>query len=305
MSKTVLVTGATGKQGGAVVAALIAANPSPPLTILALTRNTDSPSAASLLKRYPSVKLVAGDFNDSPAIFAAAAQPIWGVFSVQGITPKPSAAVLEEKQGKAFVDAAVAHGVRHFVYTSADRGGPGVSETNPSPVAHIASKHRIEEHLKARSAEAGMTWTILRPTMFMENLAPGFFGKFCVTAIDIHFSADTKGRWIACEDIGWFGAQALLEPEKWKGRAVTLAGDEKTKAEMDEVFREKTGQPAPRTYAWLARAMLLMMGEFRTMFVWLGEGDFDKVSVQDTRAIYPGMTSLAEWVEKSPYVAKK
>lgn len=85
MSKAVLITGATGKQGGAVVDALLAANTD--YQILAVTRNVDSPSAKKLASRSSKIALVQGDLDNSAELFNNAKKvakgPVWGVFSVQ------------------------------------------------------------------------------------------------------------------------------------------------------------------------------------------------------------------------------
>lgn len=85
MSRALLVTGATGKQGGAVVTALLAS--SDDFHILAVTRDTKSASAQKLVSRSSKITLVQGDLDDADSIFEtakkAAGQPIWGVFSVQ------------------------------------------------------------------------------------------------------------------------------------------------------------------------------------------------------------------------------
>jgi uncharacterized protein YbjT (DUF2867 family) len=86
MSKrTILVTGATGKQGGAVIDTLLASGATD-ITILALTRDAKSPAAAKLEEK--GIKVVQGDFNDVPTIFAnvkrvLGEQPLSGVYSVQ------------------------------------------------------------------------------------------------------------------------------------------------------------------------------------------------------------------------------
>lgn len=85
MNRAILVTGATGKQGGAVIKALLADKAG--FRILAVTRDTNSPSAKRLAAKSSDITLVQGDLNDTEAIFKAAEQatshPIWGVFSVQ------------------------------------------------------------------------------------------------------------------------------------------------------------------------------------------------------------------------------
>jgi uncharacterized protein YbjT (DUF2867 family) len=81
----VLVTGATGKQGGAVIQSLL--NKDAGFEILAVTRDTKSPSAQKLSQKAPTIKLVEGNLDNPARIFDNAqtvtSSPIWGVFSVQ------------------------------------------------------------------------------------------------------------------------------------------------------------------------------------------------------------------------------
>lgn len=91
MSRAILVTGATGKQGGALIKALLAENRG--FQILAVTRDTNSPSAQRLAAKSSDITLIQGDFGDTEAIFKAAEQAatsntIWGVFSVQACCPR-------------------------------------------------------------------------------------------------------------------------------------------------------------------------------------------------------------------------
>lgn len=72
MTKVFLVTGATGKQGGAVIDALLAQPSS--FTILAITRNTNSASAQKLAANSPIIKLIQRNLDDIPAIFLAASK---------------------------------------------------------------------------------------------------------------------------------------------------------------------------------------------------------------------------------------
>jgi uncharacterized protein YbjT (DUF2867 family) len=169
MAKVVLITGATGKQGGAVINSLLASPEAKNITILAVTRNPESESAKKLADK--GCKLVVGDMDDIPAIFEAAkkvcSEPVWGVFSVQLPHGKGNSGDAEEKQGKDLVDGAIANGVKMFVYSSVERGGETKSFDNPTPVPHFITKHNIEHHL-VEKAEGKMDWTILRPVAFMD-----------------------------------------------------------------------------------------------------------------------------------------
>lgn len=166
----VLITGATGKQGGAVVDALLESPQAEQFTILAVTRNPESPSAQKLKSR--GVKVITGDLNDVPSLFQNAKtvvnQPIWGVFSVQIPAGKGATVHTEEAQGKALVDGAVANEVKMFVYTSVDRGGDEKSPDNATPIPHFISKYNVEKHLMEKAKDTGMDWCILRPVAFMD-----------------------------------------------------------------------------------------------------------------------------------------
>jgi nucleoside-diphosphate-sugar epimerase len=85
MARTVLITGATGKQGGAVINSLLAGKGN--LEILAVTRNASSSSAQKLAQKSSNIKLITGDLNNADDIFRKAKEisssPVWGVYSVQ------------------------------------------------------------------------------------------------------------------------------------------------------------------------------------------------------------------------------
>lgn len=170
-----LITGATGNQGSAVLSHLLALNAasptSPPFTLYALTRHPTSAAARALAPKSPTIHLIPGNLGNPAAVFAIP-EPLWGVYSVQlGIGQTQAA---EEQQGKALVDAALAHGARHFVYSSTAR----LAESRVR-VAQFESKAAIKAYSKARAgqgegegegkalgeaeaeAEEGMTYTIL------------------------------------------------------------------------------------------------------------------------------------------------
>lgn len=85
MPPAVLITGATGKQGGSLIRSLVARKS--PLEILAVTRNAQSSSAQKLTKLSSNIKLVEGNLDDPAALFQSARKvtqsAIWGVYSVQ------------------------------------------------------------------------------------------------------------------------------------------------------------------------------------------------------------------------------
>ena len=303
MSKTLLITGATGKQGGAVVNALIASASTPPLTILALTRNPESAAAKTLVAKSPTVKLITGDLDHPAAIFSSAGTSIWGVFSVQIFRPGHAGAQREERQSRALVDAALDNGVRHFVYTSVDRHG-AKSDSDPTSVPQLATKHRNERYLQEKSAGTNMTWTILRPVAFMENFNPGFVGKASAALWKFAIPPTTPVQLIATADIGFFAAQAFLHSEEYGGRVLSLSGDELTFSQAEMVFQEKMGMSLPRTFGIVAWALLKGVKEIRLMFEWLASVG-SAADIVELRRMYPGLMTFGDWLEKESAFVRK
>ncbi|KXJ94164.1 hypothetical protein Micbo1qcDRAFT_220754 [Microdochium bolleyi] len=304
MSSAILITGATGKQGGATLRALAAAAPS--VKLLAVTRDASSASAQRLAARYPQqVTLVQGNLDDAEALFAsaetaAASVPIWGVFSVQLPEFNKTGAETEERQGKGLVDAALRHGVRHFVYSSVDRHGPELSPKNPTDVPHFVTKHNIEKHLMDETRKAGtaaMTWTILRPVAFYDNLG-GFQGKIFATAWRDVLGRSKPLQLIGADDVGAAAARALTEENvgEFAGRAISLAADELTYDQFDDIFVRQTGRPAPTTFSFMARFVMWMVGELGTMYAWFARQGF-AASVAESRAVLPEMKDFKTWLE--------
>lgn len=187
MSRVVLVTGATGKQGSRVVDALLASPVD--FRILALTRNPSSKAAQALAaKSNNAITVLRGDLDDPVAIFTDAAVSIWGVFSVQlGVDPKMTLE-RETTQGKDLIDAAIQNRVSCFIYASAYRGRDDRSASNPVP--QFQTKQVVEAYLEERAAGSTMAWTVLRPVVFFENLTPDIVGQTFVGALKYYIKPD-------------------------------------------------------------------------------------------------------------------
>ncbi|KAG9255548.1 uncharacterized protein F5Z01DRAFT_546326 [Emericellopsis atlantica] len=308
MSRALIITGATGNQGGAAIDALIADKASDFL-ILAVTRNTQSPGAQRPQAKSPVVKLVRGDLNDTSSLFAAARDaagtvPLWGVYSVQGFMGKGASLESEERQGKALIDQSIKAGIKHFVYSSVERGGDEKSWADPTTVPHFITKHAVEHHLRDEAAKDGdkMGWTILRPVMFMDNLQPGFPTKVFLASL-----RDTLGekpvQWVAVKDIGFAVAQAFSQPVAWNHKAVGLAGDNLTFAEVSAIFEKVTGSPAPATFGLLGKALKMASHEMGAMINWFHDEGFG-ADIEANRKSNPHLTSFEAWLRSSAYARK-
>ncbi|ETS83245.1 hypothetical protein PFICI_05121 [Pestalotiopsis fici W106-1] len=304
IKQAILITGATGKQGGALIDALLQAGALSHFVLLAVTRDVSSPSASALNGR--GLELVQGDLNNVPAIFSAAEKvlrpsqvELWGVYSVQNPIGKGASTALEEAQGKALVDGALANGVKCFVYSSVDRGGEAVSFENKPNVPHFISKYHVEHHL-VKEAEGRMQWTILRSATFMDTITPDFIGKIMATS----WSSVVKDRplqIVAVRDIGWFAAQSFLHPDTFAGRAISLAGDALTFDQANQIFKNKVGKDLPTTLEFLNKGILWASTELGSMFQWFNETGCG-ADINRLKQMHPNMMDFGMWLEESPWM---
>ena len=293
--RRLIVTGATGKQGGAVIAALLART-TQPFEIYALTRSKASRSAQSLSAK-PNVKVIEGDFNDPAAIFKQVAKP-WGMFLM---TMPLKGAKLEEQQGKAMVNAAIEAGVKHIVFTATDRGGQEVSDREPTYIPHFSSKYNIEKDIieKAASSKQGTTWTFLRPVAFMENLTNDFLGKGFIAMWKLN-GADEKMQMISTTDVGKVGAEAILnfDTDEFRNTAISLAGDNLSPNQAAKIFEVTTGTPLPSTYSFVGKGLRWGLKEqLGLMFDWIRDVGFG-ADVEGNRKRYPFMQDFGTWVNR-------
>lgn len=290
MSKRILVIGATGKQGGAVINELVLNNATKSSDILGVTRNRTS-SGARLLKQK-GITVVEGDpALDAKALFREAG-PVDCVFLVT--VPKPAPGKNEEDQAYQFIDAAVESDVKHLVFTSVDRGGPA-SGNNPTPVPHFASKHRIEGYLirKAAASTQQMRWTILRPTAFYENLSADYRGKGFASMW--RQNGDKKLQLVACRDIGRYAADAFAHLDRYEGKAISLAGDELSYHGAADIFRSVTGRRMPVSPGMVGTMLKKAMPELGIMFGWMASDGF-KVDIKGIKKEDQRMLSFESWL---------
>ena len=203
--RTVLITGATGHQGGAVARVLAGKG----FDIRALTRKPGSEAAQAVART--GAQIVPGDLNDAASLKKALAGA-WGVFAVQNTWE--AGVEGEEEQGKRLATLAREAGVQHFVYTSVG------SADRTTGIPHFENKFRIEGTVRSLKFPSHV---ILRPVFFMENLTSAWFlnGNTLVAAM----APATVLQMIAVEDIGKFGARAFTDAAKLAGREIDIAGD--------------------------------------------------------------------------------
>jgi uncharacterized protein YbjT (DUF2867 family) len=219
---TVVVTGSTGKQGGAVARGLLERGHK----VRAVTRDPSSSQAQSLAKA--GATLLAASLEDT----AALTQALSGATSLFAMTtPFEGGTDAETRQGISAADAAKAAGV-HLVYTSVN------SANRQTGVPHFDSKYEVEKHI----AKIGVCATILAPAFFMENL---YFGKAQLAQgiYAVALPPTRKLAQIAVVDIGAVAVRVLEDAARFAGKRFDLAGDELTGNDVVAVLSRLTGRP--------------------------------------------------------------
>lgn len=221
----ILVTGATGQQGGATARELLAAGH----RVRAMTRSPDGSAARALADA--GAEVVQGDLNDEVSL-RSALDGAWGVYSVQNTWE--AGVEGEEEQGKRLARLAREVGVEHFVYASVG------SADKATGIPHFDNKYRIEETVRAL---AFPSYTIVRPVFFMDNLtSPWFRPALDDGMLAIGMKGDTPLQMIAVADIGKYGRLAFERHAELNGRAIDIAGDELTPQAAADVLSDVTGR---------------------------------------------------------------
>ena len=254
---TVVVTGSTGKQGGAVARELLERGHK----VRAITRDPSSSQAKSLANA--GATLVAASLEDTAAITKALA----GATSLFAMTTPSGGTDAETRQGVAAADAAKVAGV-HLVFTSVG------SANRQTGIPHFDSKYEVEKHI----AKVGVRATILAPAYFMENLSYGqeqlAKGIYAATLPPARTLAQ-----VAVADIGAVAVRVLEDAGRFTGKRFDLASDELTGNDVVAILSRVTGRPFSY-YQVPLDVIRQRMGEDGTrMYEW-----FDRVGFTVDRA---------------------
>jgi uncharacterized protein YbjT (DUF2867 family) len=254
MSRTVLVTGATGNQGGAVVDHLLDAETD--FEVLGLTRDASSDAAAALEDR--GVEMVEGDLDDTDSLrpHVDRTDAVFAVtnFWTQGYET-------QVQQGENLADAAAEEGVDQFVFS-----GVGSHETDTG-VPHFDSAWDIEEY----AADLDLPLTVLQPVFFFQNFEA--FAEDIVEDGTLAFplAEGVSLQMVDVDDVGHAAAVALADPEAFVGERFELAGDDLTLEETAEVFSEVTGIDVEAVHVPIEDAYESFGEEFTVMCEWFND----------------------------------
>jgi uncharacterized protein YbjT (DUF2867 family) len=274
-NRIVVISGATGQQGGAVARALAGKG----FTIRALTRTPDS-DAAKAVARDTGAELVKAELDDESSILAAL-KGAWGAFGVQNTWT--AGVEGEEAQGHRFAKAAKAAGIQHFVYTSV------ASADRQTGIPHFDNKARVEGTIRGLGFPS---YSIIRPVFFMQNLVSPWFlnGDKLVSALQ----PGTVLQMIDVADIGQYGALAFTDADRFKGLELDIAGDAKTMTETAAILSKAMGRSIE--YMRIPMSEIRKNSEdFALMLEWFERVGYDADIPGNAKEYGVKPTSLSEW----------
>jgi uncharacterized protein YbjT (DUF2867 family) len=274
--RTILITGATGRQGGAVLRALSGSG----FALRALTRNPDSDAAKALAAG--GVEVIKGDFDD-PASLKPALAGAWGTLSIQNTWE--AGVKKEEEQGKRLAQLAREAGVQHFVYHSV------ASAHRRTGIPHFENKARIEDTVRQLQFPSHV---IIRPVFFMENLlTPGFLREDKLSAA---LKPTTRLQMIAVRDIGQYGARAFTDAERLNRREIDIAGDEVTMPDAAAALSAGLGRPVEFVEIPIAE-IRKVSEDYGTMLEWFERVGYNVNIPALVRDFGIQPTTLATWMK--------
>jgi uncharacterized protein YbjT (DUF2867 family) len=276
----VLVSGATGNQGGNIARELLDAG----WKVRAMTRKPDSEAARALGKK--GAEIVQADLDDEASL-RKALKGVWGAVAVQNTWE--AGVEGEEEQGKRFARVAKDVGLQHLLYQSV-----GSAHRNTG-IPHFENKWRIEQLIR----ELGFpSWTVLRPVFFMENLLSPWFKPYIDQGnLAIGMKPDTRLQMIAVRDIGKYGRAAFERHEELNGKAIDLAGDELTGPEAAKILSEVTGRTI-EFYQVPIEQVREGSAEFAIMLEWFDAVGYDADIEGTAKEFGVKPTRFGEWARE-------
>ncbi|PXX64066.1 uncharacterized protein YbjT (DUF2867 family) [Nocardia tenerifensis] len=280
----VLVTGATGNQGGATARKLLADG----RAVRALVRDPHAPAAQALAAA--GAELAVGDF-DAPETLPAALTGVTALFAVPPAAHGPQGwdVELEVRRGTALVDAARRAGVEQIVFT-------GIASFHGDTRWGADGKGRIEDAVAA----SGARYTLLRPVRFMENyLMRGTPVDGIVDGVHRHlFPADQPMKIIAVADIADIAAMAFADPDRFHGKTLELAGDAPTPTAAAKAISAATGHQV--RYQELGESVAVELGEsIANAWRLMRDNGGWRAEIAATREIHPGLRTFDAWLAET------
>ncbi|MER7536578.1 NmrA/HSCARG family protein [Streptomyces sp. NPDC097704] len=302
--KIITVIGATGKQGGGFVRAVLADHASE-FAVRAVTRHPDGEPAREL-KRLGVDDIVRADLDDPPSL-APAFEHAYGAFVVTNFWEHMSAE-REKTQAQAVARAASHAGVQHAIWSTLedtrdcipldDERMPTLQERYKVP--HFDGKAEADHYF----TDEAVPTTFLRATFYWENLLGAFApqrgpdGAFQLT----YPMGESRLSGIAVDDIGKTALAVLRGGADFVAATISIAGEHLKVVDMAAALTESLGEPVRyrplSPDEWRAQG-LPGADETGNMFQYYADCEHRFTAARDLTAVRdlnPALQDFATWL---------
>ncbi|UFH33090.1 NmrA family NAD(P)-binding protein [Chryseobacterium sp. C-71] len=279
--KTILVTGATGKQGTATVYELLKNN----FEVFALTRNPQSSEAHNLEKA--GAVLVKGDLENIEAL-SDLFKKIDGLYLV--LPPVwISSKETDEKEAELGIKAirlAEEQGVKFVLYSS-------VLASDKQDAFRPKFKFTIEKYL----LESNLQGAVIRPASFMENLLLPSFGLGEGKFIN-PLPEETAISWVTTNDIGTFARIIFQNYQAFNGKTVDFGGELFAPKQVLKLLEEKLKQPIE--FVQVPLEILHQQSEtFARLVEMIDQEGYDPIDYEFIASWMPKLTGFEQWMDET------
>lgn len=286
--KTIVVCGATGKQGGAVVASL---SKDKSFKLIALSRNPNGKAAVALKEK--GIEVRKADLQDKTSLVNAfrGADYVYGVTTPENAKGKIDTK-MEREQGYNIIDACVENNIQHIVLSTVLY----ISDEQLS-IPYVKSKQDIERYLE----KSKIPYTLLRPSSFMDELGGPYLAIKKNKVVGMADN-DAKVPYVACRDIGIFAAMAFENPSHYLNQKINLIGDFISGDELAQLLSDVTNgrihkhSPPPK---WLMRIFAGQWLSLRLFFEKSGRSPYPPKmvdAIHQAKTLHPGMLSFQDYI---------
>ena len=239
----ILVVGATGTLGRKIAKTLLASREDVRVMSRSLARTDELKSLGA--------RPVRANLNDPESLEFAVRGAKTVIASAHGLLGRghESSDAIDDAGHRALIDASKEAGVDHFIYTSV------VNASSDLPIDFWRTKARIERYLQ----DSGLSYTIVRPTSFMDTHAYQLLGKNVIEGkrVVLPGKGNNPRNFVAAEDVAKVIVGAIRIPAL-RGETIDVGGPENlTNREVVQIFERLSGRKAKITYLALGvlRAM--------------------------------------------------
>lgn len=242
----ILIVGASGRLGGTVAKHLLAQGK-------AVRLMTRTPSNLVHLKQQ-GAEVVSGDLRNPASLLSACEGVEQVLAAAHALTGKGdnNPQTVDDAGNRQLIDAARAAGVKHFVFLSILGASPD------APVEFFRIKYHTEEYLRA----SGLSFTIIRPSAFMDLWAQLIGLPILEQGKTTIFGRGNNPiNFVAVEDVARFVCIAF-ENSRTRNEVIEVGGPENlTLNQVAETFERVSGRQAKKRHIPLPmmRAMSILM----------------------------------------------